>query len=524
MTVICCCRTVDIADRDSSSFSYVSSVDAGGSGDSIASPPCTTSVIHTVATHCPETPNKHGVDGLQVIAESPKVAGAGDDGYGDGRLEVCDSQTSDVEVHSLYTADEEGGDLKEHVSIEQTTVAAAANKSSAVECDDAGVDNDRNPLIPSASSSLSSFTITPCSSVTVDDMTVDSSPYPVAVSSSSELPLCAGFNSNVQDAVLAASSNTCSTQLHRPMHETVTGLKVADTSAVSHTVNALDLSLLATESASSVLHHRRYSAPEVVNEGHNSSMCKPEQAVGFSSNPVDFLPKCKHEDADDVGSQLHEDSDITEYHSANAVNNQPSHIPSVSAAACDFMSLPTSGVTRAAVDNNKCVHDGTGITEHHSADDVNSLPYHISSVHVVAPVINRASLPVSGASEGAVVDDKWSRNGCDVVKVHQTNDSSLNFPSPPESALMNADIKMFVSPRGEQTVSSTVQCAVNGDDISAAASKLCLGEVVDNRNGEKSFKAADASRLNINNFVALKQVRKPFLSSHTLTDVLMPII
>ena len=106
-----------------------------------------------------------------------------------------------------------GGDAKSNA------VGSIALEFTGVSCDD--VYNNALLISSSASSSLSSFTITPCSSVTVDDPTVDSSPYQRIALSASE-PLSYGndscnilsvvstesyvsSSSNVQDAISATS-------------------------------------------------------------------------------------------------------------------------------------------------------------------------------------------------------------------------------------------------------------------------------------------------------------------------------
>ena len=500
---MCRFRTVDstATDGDSSSFTHISSVDTSVSADSITSPrstasvnhitsPCSTaSVNHTVTRHSPDATDKLIGDGLHVIAENPNVPAASDDGRGDSVLEVCNSWKAEMEVKSLCVEDEQA-DVAGQYSVDET---AAADEMKAVELND--VDNDA--VIISASSSLSSFTITPSSSVAVDDL----SPYPVAVSLASQLASCTESSSYIQDAILTTSSNTCSVRSCEATDGTLVGLKADDRSAIRRSVmyalKALNLPLLSTESASSDLQCRRYSAPTVV-DGQNSGEC--EEAVRSDSS-LDSITNSKdvHPGVDN-GRQLQEAAEVTE---GNYISTVPSHAPPVSAVASDFdrESFPTSGVTSVAVDNDRQL---CNIVEDQSVDYS-----HISS----APVSNCPSLLISGDSEAAVVDDNsLSDKSCDGDEVHPTHHSPSTFRV---SAVQNTDV---TTPACVHTVPSTDQCIVNSsDNISTAKSKHGVIEVTDGRNGTKLEKAADARRPNVDDLVALKQVKHPCFLSDSIT-------
>jgi len=529
-----------------SSFTLTSSTDdnADDSVDNTASHPSTTSINsinHTVISHSADALDRHSVDGLQAIAENPRVIGAGDSGSGDGMLEVCvespkvigagyggsgdgmlevcaesprvigagdggsgdgilevcDSQTS--EVHSRCVADQQN-DQEEHFSTDQPTDDADDDDDDDDDDESTTIkysDDDKTAVIISASSSLSSFTITPYSSVTIDDTSVDLLPYPVAASPA----LHTGFESNV----LATSTDSCSTQSHRPVDETwPVSLKAAGMSAVSHPVDALNLPLLSTESA------KQHLDPTVVGDGRNSSEHIPqhEEEVWSDSN-LDSLPNFKDEQPDDSRRQLTENSGITlddarrqinEDSEVNSTNSPTSHIPPESAAANDFFnaeSFLTSRVTHVAVGGDIWQQAGTNIIDGQSVNRGSA--DHISLVADKAPVTSCQSLPLSGVSEATAVVDEWSGVSCDAaVKVRDTTHTTHSLSTsqfPPPSAMMNADIKTFVSPPGKQAVLSTDQCAVNANDTSDKSSR------------RKSYEAAGASQPKVqNDLIALQQV------------------
>ena len=471
-------------DRESSSFTCVSSVDAGASRDSSNSP-LSTLDNHPVTMHCPVASDSLSTDGLQVIANSQTLIDAVSGEAGDSVLTVHSSQVASTEVPSHYAAGHslngQAGN-EEHYSMYQSAATEfnsvmfndASAAAAADDDDDADDDNDKDvPIIPT-SSSLSSFTITPCSSVTVNDTAFDSSLYPIAVSSCELAPHTGS------DSVMS-TLNTLSTELHRPVDGCLaSAIKAADMSAPSHTVTALNLPLSIAPSTSVPSQRRRRSAPEVVSDGRNSSEAiRPREQTDRSNSDVEYLSNTQDAYAVDNGRQLYE---YTEDHSINDITCPP-HLSSAGFIPPDFnrQSSPTSGSVFASRDNDGQLH-GSINSGNHSAESI--------SVSAIAPDTYRKSSPKFSISDAIVVNDTRSSD-CNDVKARPVDHTSSTF----HSSLADVVATLSVKKPFERAIDHR---SVNAVD-SVAASKCHPTQISD--------EAIDNNQLNVtDHFTAVQQV------------------
>jgi len=564
--------------------------DDGGKSSEVE---CNNTHISDVATHLLRISDSKGDSVEQVqqfsidqpataVVSSAAAADCGvfdDNEHKSSNVEFIDGERPEAEVHSACTSGQQV-DLAKQFSMDHTvTVAVAAadyedndgcSKSNPAKFTDVSCTDDYTSalLISSlASSSLSSFTITPCSSVTVDnEPMVDSSPYQLVVSTTSELLPFVNDSYNVQDGASASSyvesslntqgvmsavsyissssdvqdvilsSNTCSTQhcvptdetgskvasmpaishtadvLNLPLlstestDETLVSSKAASMSAVSHGVNAFNLPLLSTKATDSVLNPIRFSAAVVFDDGGQSaseSVLSSEQSNEYSSNLV-FLENGDNEDFGNSSIELREEPTIAEYRSVDTTaNSRFSRMFPASVVTSGF-NCKSSEVAHATVDN-----ESGGIIECQSAaDGQSSSPYCIPSTSAVTEVLVTfcESMPIMYTAAGSTaVSDSWSSEGLGAVKDQQANDSSLStVPSVAISALTNADINTSVLPSGAPTVPLAVNlCSVNADDVFTADPEQCSAEFSADRSEEKS----NASQLTVmDDLLALKQV------------------
>ena len=393
----------------------MSSIDASSSGDGVTTPLSMTSSTYPLATRSPLASNQTCIDGFQVTADNKAVIGVGDDGHVDDISTVYTSQRPENEIPLRYTAG--------HI-VNSQTAANAIDESVKFTDNDDYYDKD--------AVTLSSFTITPCSSVTVNDTAHDSPPYPVAVPSSDLAPQ----DGSDSYAISKASSNTFPAQRHRTADETLADLQsAADMSALSCTVNALNLPLPPFQSTSLLPHSRRFSSPEAFSDVHNSreAVWQHEQAVRSDSD-VEFLLNSNDACAGDVNrQQLHRG--IAAEYSIDGITS--SHHISSSAIASDIncKSMLMPAAVFASVDNNRHLCEGKDTVENYSHDGI--------SLSTVVPVSKCECLPKSGISEAtAVVNNKWSRDCSIGVENHPTDRSSSTCHLPTLSSATNSDVNV----------------------------------------------------------------------------------
>lgn len=474
--IFTCCRTVasTSTDGESSSLTCVSSVDASVSRESNRSP-LSTLDNHPVTMHCPVASDGLSTDGLQVIANSQTLIDAVSGEPGDSVLTLHSSQIATTEVPSHYAA---GDSLTSQAGNEQhcNTYQSAATEYNSVRSNDVCSDDDDDNYVPiiSASSSLSSFTITPCSSVTVNDTTIDSSPYPVAVSSFELAPHTSS------DSVMS-TLNTFPAEHHRPMDDSLANaVKAADMSAASCTVTALNLPLSATQSTSVPVQRRRRSAPEVVSDGRNSSEAIwPREQTDRSNCNVEFLSNTEDAYAVGNGRQLYE---CTEDHSVNDITSPP-HLLSAGFIAPDFNRPPssTSGSVFASRDNTRQLHGSIDI-ENNSFESI--------SVSAIAADTNRTFSPKFSISEATVVNETRSSDWND-GKTHPVDHTSPTVHSSAAGVVANASVKKPSKPAIDQH-------SVNDVD-SVAVSKCRATQISDETVDTNQLNATDG-------FTAVKQV------------------
>lgn len=254
-----------VTEGELSSLMHVTSIDASSSSDD-------------VMTHQPETSDRHRVDGV-VIAGDETLIGVR---CGDDVSAASGCLMSEVVVTSHCAADYNQSDLDEHHSIDKFASEVDADIGlNAVHSND----DDKNAWIPSASLS---FSVTPCSSVAIDEAATDVPVHPVAMTS---VLAAASSDSHAYGLISVAESNTFSTHHVYPGSEPVAVVEAADMSAMSYAVSGLNAPPPSTES-DNLRHQKHCSAAEASDNGMNSAVQQPEfcEATFGSDSNHEFFP------------------------------------------------------------------------------------------------------------------------------------------------------------------------------------------------------------------------------------------
>ena len=253
-----------VTEGELSSLTHVTSIDASSSSDDFM-------------THQPGTSDRHRVDGVMIAGDEMLIGVR----CGDDVSSASGCLMSEVEVTSHCAADYNQSHLDEHRTVDKYVSEVDAHIELNVVHSN---DDDKNAWIPSASS------VTPCSSVAIDEASTDVPVHPVAITT---VLAATSSDSHAYSLISVTASNSFFSDRVYPGSERVAVVEAADMSAMSCAVSGLNAPPPSTES-DNLLHQKHGSAAEASDKGHsmNSAIQQPEfcEATFGSDSNHEFFP------------------------------------------------------------------------------------------------------------------------------------------------------------------------------------------------------------------------------------------